>query len=42
MSQCAQSPCHFVVGVYGTPRANAVPPRRPPGGDIRVTPRPRP
>lgn len=42
MDTCAQSPCHFVVGVYETPRPTAVPPRRPPGGDVRVTPRPRP
>ncbi|WP_420128352.1 hypothetical protein [Longimicrobium sp.] len=42
MAQCAQSPCHFAVGVYETPRPGAIPPRRPPGGDVRVTPRPRP
>lgn len=42
MARCAQSPCHFAVGVYETPRAGAIPPRRPPGGDVRVTPRPRP
>jgi hypothetical protein len=42
MVTCAQSPCHFAVGVYETPRPGAVPPRRPPGGDVRVTPRPRP
>lgn len=42
MAACAQSPCHFAVGVYETPRAGALPPRRPPGGDVRVTPRPRP
>lgn len=42
MASCAQSPCHFVIGVYQTPRPTAVPPRRPPGGDVRVTPRPRP
>jgi hypothetical protein len=42
MAQCAQSPCHYAVGVYETPRPGAVPPRRPPGGDVRVTPRPRP
>lgn len=42
MVSCAQSPCHFAVGVYETPRPGAVPPRRPPGGDVRVTPRPRP
>jgi hypothetical protein len=42
MTSCAESPCHFAVGVYETPRPGAVPPRRPPGGDVRVTPRPRP
>lgn len=42
MGDCRSSPCHFVVGVYETPRAVAVPPRRPPGGDVRVAPRPRP
>jgi hypothetical protein len=42
MGECRSSPCHFLVGVYETPRAGAVPPRRPPTGDVRITPRPRP
>lgn len=42
MESCSSSPCHFMVGVYETPRPGAIPPRRPPGGDVRVTPRPRP
>lgn len=42
MATCAQSPCHYAVAVYETPRPSAVPPRRPPGGDVRVNPRPRP